>query len=649
MRVSRVASPVALVLLLLYVAALGPAALASPAGQSGRSERAVQAHTAGARSGLASLSARQAPGTRPDLAGMSRAQAPVARRGQTLLVQAQAGPAQVPSRLYYQGRLWNEQTREWVSGYRTLVFRLYETPTGGAALWTGTETNVMVRNGLLQVDLDIPQGHFTGRDLWLEVQVDGDAEPMLPRTQLLPAPYALSLVPGATIDGHSRTATLRVFNDGAGAGPGDAGSHGIQATSGFTGTAGVYGFSAFGYGVRGVSSQNVGVFGFAGRTRTPPLATGHYGVYGLSESAAGIYGRTTATQSPAIVGEGVSMGLHGVGMTGVYGEGDVGVKGEGTVGVSGAGTVGVSATGTGAAVSAEGDQVGVSAEGGDVGLQATGGMVGVSGTSRSTDSTGIGVQGQATGKASAVKGNSDAGFAGSFWSKNSIAVYGISNPSAVGLAVSGRHGVYGQGGNASDAYGGYFVGTNGVLGREAPDSASGLAGRFEGDVTITDALVVEGPATFRGSKSGYVVDICQSDDLAPLRRGDVVVVTGVATPLLGDIPTPRVRRSAAAGEAGVIGIVDRHYVPGKEGSPPGYSLQAVATGEYLSVVTLGAFASVCADASYGAIAAGDLLVTAPTPGCVMRSAAPAPGTLVGKALGSLAVGRGALPILVTLQ
>jgi hypothetical protein len=557
------------------------------------------------------------------------------------VVPSQAG-TQTPPRLFYQGRLWDDQARQWINGRQTLVFRIWDSQTGGRQLWTGTERDVIVSNGLLQVALDVQQALFNGRDLWLEVQVEGDADPMVPRTELLPAPYALGLLPGATIDGETNTAVLRVFNRGGRLGLLDMGSHGIQASSGYTGTAGVYGSSAFGYGIQGISAESIGVFGFGGRwVGAPPRPTGHYGVLGLSQTAAGVYGHSQAAAEPGILGEGSAVGVSGRAMTGVLGEGDVGVKGTGTVGVSGEGTTGVSGDGTGAGVSATGD---------DTGVRAEGGKIGVSGTTKSTETTGIGIEGKAQGRAVAVKGSAEDGFGGSFWSTTNIGVYGLSSASAFGVAVSGRHGVYGAGGTKPGDYGGYFVGNSGVLGREVPDTAEGLAGRFEGDVTVTDALVVEGPATFRGGKSGYVVDVCLSDDPGTLRRGDVVVVTGVAPSVIGQIPVPRVRRTSIAGDSGVVGVVDQRVVPGQSrDASPTYLDGPIGPGQYLSVVTLGAFAGVCTDASFGAVKAGDLLVTSPTAGCAMRSGAPAVGTVIAKALGALPAGVGNVPALVTLH
>ena len=60
----------------------------------------------------------------------------------------------------------------------------------------------------------------------------------------------------------------------------------------------------------------------------------------------------------------------------------------------------------------------------------------------------------------------------------------------------------------------------------------------------------------------------------------------------------------------------------------------------------GLYAVVKADASYGAIRPGDLLVASPTPGHAMRASAPALGTVIGKALESLESGAGVVRVAV---
>ena len=55
------------------------------------------------------------------------------------------------------------------------------------------------------------------------------------------------------------------------------------------------------------------------------------------------------------------------------------------------------------------------------------------------------------------------------------------------------------------------------------------------------------------------------------------------------------------------------------------------------------------DASYGAIRTGDLLVSSPTPGHAMRTDAPRPEAIIGKAMGSLEAGTGIVHVLETLR
>ena len=173
-----------------------------------------------------------------------------------------------------------------------------------------------------------------------------------------------------------------------------------------------------------------------------------------------------------------------------------------------------------------------------------------------------------------------------------------------------------------------------------------------------------GYATFAGGKSGYVVDICQNDDSEPLEIGDVVVVSGSAQPVIGDIPVMKVRRATASYSTGVVGIVDKRYTtkmmaqkfPTSGGETQEKSIQvgnyiekSIGPGEYLTVVTFGAFKAVKVDASYAPIQVGDLLTTSDTPGYAMKAADPKVGTIIGKALAPLESGQGVIPVFITLQ
>jgi hypothetical protein len=182
------------------------------------------------------------------------------------------------------------------------------------------------------------------------------------------------------------------------------------------------------------------------------------------------------------------------------------------------------------------------------------------------------------------------------------------------------------------------------------------------DLLVQDQLTVGGLATFSGGKSGYVVEIAQNDDTLSLETGDIVVISGAGPAIVGQIPVVKVRRNTVGETSSVAGVVDLHYVPAppitqsaiNPNAPDAKSESRVdetpaAPGQYLTIVTLGAYKAIKVDAAYGAIAPGDLLVASPTPGYAMKATAPKPGTLIGKALGALASGKGVIPALITLQ
>jgi hypothetical protein len=77
----------------------------------------------------------------------------------------------------------------------------------------------------------------------------------------------------------------------------------------------------------------------------------------------------------------------------------------------------------------------------------------------------------------------------------------------------------------------------------------------------------------------------------------------------------------------------------------------VAQGGYTGVVTLGSYKGVKADASFGPIHAGDLLVASPHAGYAMKATdrSLASGATIGKALGNLETGTGLIPVMVTLK
>jgi len=101
----------------------------------------------------------------------------------------------ITSAISYQGVL--EENGSPVDGSRNMIFRLYS--DGGCATQVGSSIDVgsvQVSDGLFSVALPVDPDDFNGQGLWLEVEVGGTK---IGCQAIRPAPYALSLRPGAII------------------------------------------------------------------------------------------------------------------------------------------------------------------------------------------------------------------------------------------------------------------------------------------------------------------------------------------------------------------------------------------------------------------------------------------------------------------
>ncbi|OGO54094.1 MAG: hypothetical protein A2Z32_13200 [Chloroflexi bacterium RBG_16_69_14] len=360
--------------------------------------------------------------------------------------------------------------------------------------------------------------------------------------------------------------------------------------------------------------------------------------------------------------------------------------------------------GTGAALRAAGkSNVGIIANStGAHAIDASGVNTAISGTA--TGCTGFicfgatGVYGTGYGLGSGVVGD---GFFG-VYGDGAYGVYGVSSTQyAYGVygANSTGIGVYGAGANAGSvdscgdtaAYwcsGGVFAGDHGVLGQSntvggvGTVGVAGAAGAF--GIWSVGPAYVTGDLTVTGAKTGYVADYAINGSKVTLHQGDAVTLLGVKPAAVGNIPL-LVVGPAKAGDT-VIGVVDREMSPtpatikvpgssrierGPDGSEktvktPARTLDAqvkgftatgpnVGPGKYLLVVTLGAYAYGSADASAGAIKAGDQLMAGPTAGKLVKAdrvtvsgkSFTVPGTSVGYALGALSDGTGKIGIFVS--
>ncbi|HPR63094.1 MAG TPA: hypothetical protein PK014_02635 [Thermoanaerobaculia bacterium] len=136
-----------------------------------------------------------------------------------------------------------------------------------------------------------------------------------------------------------------------------------------------------------------------------------------------------------------------------------------------------------------------------------------------------------------------------------------------------------------------------------------------------------------GSQSGQMVIRVSVDD--PIHEGDVLVMNQDSSSgayRIACLPEDRLI-------AGVAGDLANEDVNGLD---PFYSEGRVP-------LLVGGVAKVRVDASYGAIQKGDLLVTSPTSGHAMRSDNPMAGTILGKAMESLANGTGLIQVLLMLR
>jgi len=230
--------------------------------------------------------------------------------------QAPVAAASIPvsGEISYQGRLLDSSNKP-VNGISTLTFRLYETDSGGSELWDFA-TGVEAINGFFSINLPVDPALFDGRQLWLGVQVQGEAE-MTPRQPILTVPYAHSLQPGAVI-----SATLDSFTSSGGLlglVNSDASSNGGYALkavnySGNTWRPAIYGEN---------NGASAGVYG---------RSDGWHAVVGwnVSDNWAGVWGNNTGTGS-GVRGDSTN-GYGGYFASsaglGVYSEGNAHVEGE---------------------------------------------------------------------------------------------------------------------------------------------------------------------------------------------------------------------------------------------------------------------------------------------------------------------------------
>lgn len=250
-----------------------------------------------------------------------------------------ASTGAVASAISYQGRLVHPTTGAPLSGTYDLEFTFWSLSDGGSQIGATIPRNAqLITNGLYSTQLEVDPANINGQELWLQIRVrttGGTWETLTPRVQVLPTAYALSLRPGAQIQGDPTAWEGWVLRANmTGAFPLGKAVVGTTATG-----SGVYGESTGGYGVYGYTEDGYAVRGYDGGAAT---ARG-YGGYFESANGVGVYGVSTANSyytnmyAPGVYGKSTyGAGVYGVG-TGTTGSAYGGVF-EGRIGVYARGT-----------------------------------------------------------------------------------------------------------------------------------------------------------------------------------------------------------------------------------------------------------------------------------------------------------------------
>lgn len=221
--------------------------------------------------------------------------------------------AMIGDAITYQGYLTDADAKP-LSGTFTMRFVIFNDPIAGTALWDSGNLVVNVEKGLFSVRLPIETDIFNGEELWLSQVVNG--ETLTPRQEILPAPIAHTLRPGAIIKGTANALPNNYLLDVQMNNDSFAFNRGAISGQSTTGNA-IYGLAESGRAVYGQTEDGYAIYGFDGGSN----ANRGYGGYFYSTNGIGVYGYSNGDRShPNILAPGVyGQSNRGVG---VYGRGD---------------------------------------------------------------------------------------------------------------------------------------------------------------------------------------------------------------------------------------------------------------------------------------------------------------------------------------
>jgi hypothetical protein len=107
----------------------------------------------------------------------------------TLNAQLSTAHAQGTTAFTYQGQLRDNGTN--ANGAYTMIFKLYDSLSGGYQIGAAITNSPTLFNGLFTVNLDFGAGAFNGSARWLDITIsNGVVQTLSPRVQVLPSPYA---------------------------------------------------------------------------------------------------------------------------------------------------------------------------------------------------------------------------------------------------------------------------------------------------------------------------------------------------------------------------------------------------------------------------------------------------------------------------
>jgi hypothetical protein len=529
-------------------------------------------------------------------------------------------PATVPRVVAYSGTVLDDlgQPR---NGSATLTFSIYADQASAEALWLEQHDVQLDSQGRFTVLLGstlpdgLPLDIFSGGNArWLGLQVDNEREG--PRGMLLSVPYALKAAEADTLAGYTIDQFVRVPQ-----------THGVNR------------FSEAGTLASVISPMAVTANylqkgdGSGGTTDSTIVETGGSVGIGIASPAARLHvlgpDNTIGAYPEMIIADSTAMAANvggGFGLQGKYTAGGAiatfaAVKG-GKETATGGNYQGYLSFWTQPSSLTERMRI---TSGGNVGIGTT--------TPQNAlhvvgpDNTVAALPGVIVGDSSAMGPNVGGGFGlqGKYTASGLFAT--------LGAVKAGKE-------NGTDgSYTGYlsFWTQGGVLSERFRITSGGNVGI--GTTTPSAKLHVAGDMMVDGNIGAKYQDVAEWVEAAePLEPGTIVVIDGSSR--------NRVKAAKVSYDSAVAGAVS---------AQPGLLLGEPGPGKLL--IAQSGRVRVKVDARYGAIRAGDLLVTSPRKGYAMRSrpvrAGGAilhrPGTVLGKALEPLARGSGEILVLLTLQ